>query len=214
MPDLDLCTLGAAQLNPETNVVTVQTLREFDDEQTEALGDAPMMCALGVTAIPLGPSDDGHAEGITMSPCGPYASGIVGATDTRCADVVGRMKPGDTCVHNTGGTAETRSRGFFKENCASVIVGNDLVLMLDRKNSKITITGFGHIFEMSSAQGVLMMAKGGKNGIQLKEDGSVTIWGTTVNLGGLTTPGTPATAVVMGPSGITGVPAPNVFITL
>jgi hypothetical protein len=214
MPDLDLCTLGAAQLNPETNVVTVQTLREFDDEQTEALGDAPMMCALGVTAIPLGPSDGGHAEGVTMSPCGPYASGIVGATDTRCADVVGNMKPGETCVHNTGGTAKTRARSFYKENCAATIVGDDLVLMLDRKNSKITISGFGHVFEMSVAQGIVMMAKGGKNGIRLQEDGSVSIWGTSVNLGGMTAPGTPATAVIMGPSGMTGVPAPNVFITL
>lgn len=214
MANFDVCTMGAATLNSETNVATVELSREFGDDEFESLGTAPMMMALGVTALPSGPSDAGHAEAVVMTPCGPYVSGVVGATDSRCADVIGMMKPGETCVHNTGGTAETRARSFYKENYTSTIVGNDLVFMLDRKNEKITITGFGHIFEMSKGQGILLMAKGGTNGIQLKDDGSVTIWGSSVNLGGLTTAGTPATTVLMGPSGMAGVPAPNVYITL
>lgn len=215
MSELDTCTMGAATLNAKTNVVTCELSREIGTEgESEPIGRAAMIQCLGVTALPVGPSKDGHAEGVFLSPCGPYVAGIIGGNDTRCADVYGNAKPGDTILHNTGGNAETRSRAMCKENVFSVIVGNDLVLMMDRKNSKITIAGFGHVFEMSTAQGIVMMAKGGKNGIKLQEDGSVTIWGTTVNLGGASTPGTPATAVVMGPSGITGVPAPNVFITL
>lgn len=215
MSDFDVCTLGAATLNKQTNVLTVETCREFgQDGEREPLGTAPMISALGLTAMPAGPSKEGHAEGIVMSPCGPYTSGIIGGTDTRSADVVGNMRPGETCVHNTGGTAETRARTFYKENCAATIVGNDIVMMFDRKNEKVTIAAFGHAFEMSKSQGILMMGKGGMNGIQLLEDGSISIWGTAINLGGRTLPGTPATKVIMGPSGITGVPAPNVFITL
>lgn len=215
MAEYDVCTLGAATRNSETNVVTVEVSRETGlDGEAEPMGTAPMLMAVGLTALPAGPSDTGHAEGVLLSPCGPYTAAIVGGTDSRCADVIGLMKAGETCAHNTGGTPETRARTFYKENCISSIVGNDLMLILDRKNEKIVITGFGHIFEMSKAQGVIMGAKGGTNGIQLKEDGSVTIWGSVVNIGGLTTAGTPATSVLMGPAGMAGVPAPNVFITL
>jgi hypothetical protein len=180
----------------------------------EDLGEMPLMFGLGLTALPAAPDESGQAEGVAIEGVGGFNACAVGGRDTRCADVAGKLKPGETCIHNTGGTPETRSRVLLKENCASIIVGNNLTLILDRKNSKIQITGFGHIFEMSAAQGIVMGAKGGKNGIQLKEDGSVTIWGTSVNLGGMTTPGTSATSVIMGPSGVAGVPAPNVYITL
>jgi hypothetical protein len=215
----DIYTLGAARVtNPDgtyTSPVCHMTLEVDESSDTrEDLGEMPLMFGLGLTALPAAPDENGQAEGVAIEGVGGFNACAVGGRDTRCADVAGKIKPGETCVHNTGGTPETRARALFKENCASIIVGSDLVLMLDRKNSKIQITGFGHIFEMSTAQGIVMGAKGGKNGIQLKEDGSVTIWGTSVNLGGMTTPGTSATSVIMGPSGMAGVPAPNVYITL
>lgn len=215
----DLYTAGASRVvNPDgtyTSPVCNMTL-EIDAENgiREPMGEMPLMQALGLTALPAPPDDSGQAELVALEGVGGFTACAVGGRDTRCADVAGRLKAGETCLHNTGGAADKRAKVLLKEDCASIVVGNDLVVMLDRKNSKIQVLGFGHILEMSSAQGIVMGAKGGKNGIQLKEDGSVTIWGTTVNLGGLTTPGTPATAVIMGPSGITGVPAPNVFITL
>ena len=215
----DLYTAGASRVvNPDgsfTSPVCTMTL-EVDKDQgiREPMGEMPLMQALGLTALPAPPDDNGQADLAVIEGLGGFTGCAVGGRDTRCSDVAGKLKPGETCLHNTGGTADTRSRVLLKENCASIIVGNDLVLMLDRKNSKIQIVGFGHVFEMSAAQGIVMGAKGGKNGIQLKEDGSVTIWGTAVNLGGMTTPGTPATAVVMGPTGITGIGAPNIFITL
>lgn len=215
----DIYTLGAARVTDASgsNILPVVKLQlEVDPESGDAedFGEVPLMPCLGLTALPAPPDDSGRAEGLAIEGAGGFTAVVAGARDARCVDVVGKMKSGETCVHNTGGTKETRARAFFKENCASVIVGNDLVLMLDRKNKKITITGFGHIFELSETNGVILGAKGGKNGIQLNEDGSVYIWGTSVNLGGHSTPGTPATSVIMGPSGMTGVPAPNVFITM
>jgi hypothetical protein len=164
------------------------------------------MNALGLTALPAAKDDTGHAEGVFVEvPC--YGTACVGGRDTRCADVYGKLKAGETAVHNTGGDASKRSRAFFKEDCASIIVGNDLVLMLDRKNSKITITGFGHIFEMSSAQGITMMTKGGKSCIRLMENGTIDIMAPTINMGGALSAATPATAVLCGVSGMAGVPS-------
>lgn len=208
MPEFDVCTMGAATLNAETNVLTVELSNESGlDGDNEPLGTAPMMSCLGVTALPAGPSGTGHADAVVMRPCGPYVAGIIGGSDTRSADVIGQLKPGETAVHNTGGSAAKRSRAFFKEDCASIIVGNDLVLMLDRKNSKITITGFGSIFEMSAAQGITMMTKGGKAAIHIMENGTIDIMAPTINLGGASLPATPATAVLCGVSGMTGIPS-------
>lgn len=215
----DLYTAGASRVvNPDgsyTSPVCHMTLEvDKDNDVREDMGEMPLMQALGLTALPAPPDEKGQAELVAIENVGGFTACAVGGRDTRCSDVAGKLKAGETCLHNTGGDVSKRARVLLKEDCASIIVGNKTTILVDAKNSKITITGFGHMFEMSAAQGIVMCAKGGKNGIKLLEDGSVTIWGTAVNLGGMTSPGTPATAVVMGPSGITGVPAPNVFITL
>ena len=208
MSDIDIVTAGAASRNANTNVITVDVGRETGlDGEIEPLGNAPMVQCLGVSAMPAAPDAAGHADVVVMSPCGPYQSAILGGSDTRCADVAGKLKAGETAIHNTGGTETTRSRAFFKENCASIIVGNDLVLMLDRKNSKITITGFGHMFEMSTANGISLMTKGGKAAIHLQDNGTIDIMAPTINFGGALSMSTPATAVLCGVSGITGIPS-------
>lgn len=193
--ELDLVTLGAAQLNGQTNVATIQTLREFgQDGETEPLGNAPNLCALGITALPLGPSDAGHAEGVVLSPCGSYTSGIIGATDTRCADVIGELAPGETAVHSTGEDATKRARLFCKENSLSLIVGNDTVFVMDRENKAINLTAFGHTFEISEGNGIMMAEKDGA-WIQLK-GGKATISGSSTTASGALTMGD-ATAMPM-----------------
>jgi hypothetical protein len=79
--------------------------------------------------------------------------------------------------------------------------------MFDRKNSKISITDFGHMFEMSTANGITMMTKGGKSCIHLMESGTIDIMASTINLGGALSAATPATAVLCGVSGMTGIPS-------
>jgi hypothetical protein len=186
--ELDLVTLGAAQLNKQTNVATIQTLREFgQDGETEPLGNAPNLCALGVTALPLGPSKAGHAEGIVLSPCGSYTSGIVGATDTRCADVIGELAPGEVALHSMGEDPTKRARVFCKENSLSLIIGNDTVFVMDRENEAVNLTVFGHTVEVSKENGIMMAEKGGA-WIQLK-DGKATISGSSTTASGALTMG-------------------------
>lgn len=161
--EFDICTLGEATLNAQTNVLTIEVSRETGlDDETEPLGTAPMLTCLGVTALPAAPQKSGHAEGIVMSPCGPYVSAIIGANDTRCAEVYGQSKAGDTCLHNTGGEADTRARVFCKENLVAILVGNDTAVVIDRKTKAITINdASGNQFEMSDANGFYFGEKGG-----------------------------------------------------
>jgi hypothetical protein len=189
-----------------------------DPDDISDEGEVPLMNALGLTALPAPKDDTGHAEGVFVEvPC--YGTACIAGRDTRCADVYGKLKAGETAVHNTGGDVSKRSRLLLKEDCASIIVGNNVVVMVDRKNSKIQIAAFGHMFQMTTNDGIVMTAgvangatSEAKNGIQLMPNGKVYIWGTELYLGGHNVPSTPANAVLMGPSGMAGIPATNVFI--
>jgi len=188
MADFDVCTLGAATLNSETKVATCEVSREFGvDGDYEPIGTAPFLMALGLTALPMGPSNDGHAEGVIMSPCGPHNAAIVGATDTRCADVYGEMEPGDTCVHSTGSDSANRARLFCKNGNVALLVGNDVVFVMDRTNSVISLAGFGHSVEISAGNGVLLAESGGAC-IQMK-GGAINAMTTGMTIAGACTLG-------------------------
>lgn len=139
----DVYTLGAARVtNPDgsfTSPVCHLTLEVDESSETRDLGEMPLTFGLGLTALPAPPDANGQADGVAIEGVGGFNACVVGGRDTRCSDVAGKLKPGETCVHNTGGTAETRARVLLKENCAAIIVGNDLVQLLDRKNSKVQI---------------------------------------------------------------------------
>lgn len=212
MSGMDIYTGGAARVvdadgNNILPVVRAQLQIDPAVDDAEDYGEIPLMPCLGITSLPVVPDATGKFEMVCASGVGGYNAVCIGGHDSRCVDVVGQLRPGETAIHNTGGDATKRSRAFFKENCASIIVGNDLVLMLDRKNSKITITGFGHIFEMSAAQGMTMMTKGGKSCIHLMENGTIDIMASTINLGGALSAATPATAVLCGVTGLAGIPS-------
>jgi hypothetical protein len=219
----EILTLGAARVRDTDDTPippVVRGLLEGSDDPSDISdeGEVPFMCALGLTALPAPKDASGHAEGnFEPAPC--YGSVCVGARDTRCSDVYGKLKAGETAVYNTGGDVSKRSRLLLKEDCASIIVGNNVVVMVDRKNSKIQIAAFGHMFQMTTNDGIVMTAgvangatSEAKNGIQLMPNGKVYIWGTELYLGGHNVPSTPANAVLMGPSGMAGIPATNVFI--
>ena len=162
MAEFDVCTLGAATLNSQTKVVTVELSRETGlDGEGEPMGTAPMLMALGHAALPIGPDDKGHAEGVLLSPCGPYTAAIIGANDTRSASVYGELAPGETAIFSTGADATKRARVFCKEDSLSLLVGNDTLILVDRKNKAINISGFGHTVEISDANGILLAESGG-----------------------------------------------------
>jgi hypothetical protein len=185
MSELDICTISDAKLNGETNVLTVEPSRETGlDGEREPVGTAaPMVQCLGVTSVPADPSAEGHAEGVVMSPCGPYTSAVVGGTDTRCADVVGQMTKGDTALHGTHAAADKRAAVFCKENLLAILVGKDTAIVVDRGSGAITINdASGNQIEMSADNGIMLVEQGGA-WLQLK-GGAITMAQSGLNLAG------------------------------
>lgn len=189
MTDFDICTMGKTTLNAQTNVATVEVYRETGlDGEKEPSIQAPLFQCLGVTAIPEEPSEEGHAEGVVMQPCGPYVAGVIGGSDTRCADVFGKMKKGDTTLHGTHKDKTKRARVFCKENLIAILVGNDTSIVLDRGTGAFTINDKnGNQIEMSAANGIYMGEAGGA-WIQLK-DGKITQGQSGLTLAGAVTIG-------------------------
>lgn len=185
MTEFDICTISDAKLNGETNVLTVEPSRETGlDGEREAVGTAaPMAQCLGVTAVPADPTASGHAEGVVMSPCGPYTAAVIGGTDTRCADVVGQMAKGDTALHGTHAAADKRAAVFCKEDLLAILVGKDTAIVVDRGNGAITVNdASGNQIEMSSDNGIMLVEQGGA-WLQLK-DGKISMAQSGLNLAG------------------------------
>lgn len=210
MSDLDIITLGAATLDPKTKVAQVQAVRETPSpDVTETIGEVPMMNALGLTALPAAADSAGRAEGVVCS-AGGLDGVCIGGWDTRTADVTGELRPGETCLHATG--PNFKSRVFCKDRILALVVGNDMVLTLDKVAGKIQIAGLGGIIEMT-ADGIRLVGPGGKAGIMINADGTLNLVGVAVTLGGAsTTPVSGLTNAIFGASGMTGAPAPNVHI--
>jgi hypothetical protein len=184
---MDLCTLGAATIVnatgqyglPRANCQRVIDDTAENDEQAEDLGDASIACALGVTALPAPPDDTGAAEGIFDVDVAGQAAIVVAAWDARSREVAGQMSPGDTCLHGTHSDATKRAKFFAKEDVAAIVVGNDIVLSLDRGGNTVTLAAFGHVLQVSKDSGILIAEKSGGNWIELK-GGNNSIVGPTV----------------------------------
>lgn len=153
-----------------------------DTFEVSNLGEGPIACALGVTALPAPPADNLAAEGVVIENIGGLTGCCVAAWDTRASDVAGELSPGDTCLHGTHPDATKRARFFAKENLAAVIVGNDLVLSLDRGNEVVTLTAFGNVLEITPDS--VKITQGGVDGspsafIQIK-DGTIYLAGNVI----------------------------------
>lgn len=209
---IDICDMGAASLDPQTNALLAQCkgapLSEDDSDATD-YGAAPLMCALGVTAVPYPRTPEGAAEGLVVTDVPGVDGVVIGARDTRTAGIVGNLKPGDTAVHSTG--PQQAAQLLLKEEKRQAVLatkgtdGKQLLLLLDGNADKATLAAFGAVFEISKEQGIVMADATGKAGIQIK-DGVVSIFGTQVVLGGRT----PALPVLAGTP--PGAPVPGVFI--
>lgn len=201
----EIVDLGAASLDDETNAVTYQakgpTSGEGDDGPD--YGSAPVFSCLGVTSLPAPATPDGeNAQGVCIEV--PGLDGvIVGARDTRTADVVAKLAPGETCLHSTGDGFD--SRVFCKDGILAMVVGDDVVFSLDRKNQKVSLAAFGHAFQITPTDGLVATDETGKASIQLK-NGLCILTGIVI-LGGRT-PAAPVIAGVSAP----GAPMPGVFI--
>jgi hypothetical protein len=212
--DVKLVTLNEGKRSPSTNAPIASCYAQIGDDpdDREPMGDAPLMSALGVTAIPYPPDASGHAEAVVITDVGGLPSVAVGCWDTRTHAIAGNAKPGDTILHTTGPSKAAQVQ--LKEDKRQAVVvtrGTDdkqIMVLLDGKNDKLQLVGFGYIIELSP-QGIELAA--GSNGISINED-AVHIRGNVV-IGGMAAPpgmclamGTLATWTAIGAAAAVAVP--------
>lgn len=191
---IELVTLSGSELRNGVPVVSAQI-----PSTDEPFGAVNMVSQLGVSSLPAESNDDGQCEGVVVSPCGGMNAVCVGMTDRRTAGIYGQLSAGDTCLHATGPGAV--SQVLCKAKKKQVVLATkdtqdkQALIIVDGKNDKITITGFGHVIDVSRSDGISLVDSTGKAGIQIK-DGTVSVFGEVV-LGGRTP--NPTLALMLGP---------------
>jgi hypothetical protein len=203
MATLDLVDLGASGLDDESNAIWVQCKGTSAGSD---YGQAPFMCSLGISARPAPADDSGNAQGIVTSV--PGIDGVVvGGFDPRSTEVFGQIAPGETALHATGKNFD--SRVLCKEQLLALVVGDDMVTVMDREKKQIAWAVGGYAGNVSAENGWLLLDQNGSAGIQIK-DGCVYVFGQVV-LGGRT-PLMPVAMQAAGQAGPTSAPAAGVFI--
>lgn len=173
--------LGASEVDSENGAATAQCVPASGAPYNET----PVFQCLGVTSIaaPAEVDADGEvtdaAQGIMLTGLSGADGVLIGARDTRHDNPAGAMSPGETCVHSTGKGFE--SRLLCKDQLVCLIVGDDTVLLLDRKERKFQVAIDGMIVEASRENGISMAEPGGA-ALVLK-DGNATLKGKAVFLG-------------------------------
>jgi hypothetical protein len=197
---MDVVTLGAASRDEETNAVICQALQHIGEGDTdlEPFGELAMYGALGVAALPAPADASGACEAVIEEGLANSNGAVIAARDTRTADVFAALKPGETCLHSTGKKFE--SRVFCKDKLVAIVIGDDVAFVIDKKNKKISLSGFGMIFEMSEANGIVLDA--GSAAVTIN-NGVVHNRGKVI-LGGMAA--SPASAVLYAPVPVQGVP--------
>lgn len=201
---LDIAPLGASELR--NGVLVVQSKVPIDagtpEDGPEDYGQIDVISSLGVTARPAPANENGAAEGVVADGIGGVEGVLLGARDRRSiAKVLGELGPGETCLHSTG--EDFDSRIFCKDQSVAIVVGDDLAFVLDRKNKKVSLAAFGHMFELSEENGVSLYDKSGTCGIHM-ENGEGHLMGNWT-LGGKQ--GSAVTTLVVGTPGVGQAPA-------
>jgi hypothetical protein len=165
----DIVTLGASSLDPETGAAKWQAEIPGGDN----LGEADVFGALGVTALPYPADESGNAEALALRNCGGRTAVCVGARDTRTADVARGLKPGDVCLHSTGPkkSAQVRCLEEKRQVVAATKDSKDraVMVLLDGKNEKIQIAGFGAMIQIDPS-GDISISNGGGAAILIQGD--------------------------------------------
>lgn len=176
----DVCTLGSGAIDETSGLTTVQaTVPITGPDDVEQFGDVDMVSCLGVTSVPFPADDAGHAEGVIIRDVGNSEGIVVGARDERCSAVYGSLAGGDSTLHSTDPGAAAQVQAKATRQIVLITQGSNgknAVIMIDGKNDKIQIAGFGGMIEMSEENGISLAAPGG--------DASIIIKNKTISLNG------------------------------
>lgn len=202
----DWCELGTATLDPASKALFVQCKGAPVDADGTApdYGKAPMMCALGLTALPFPATENGAAEGLSDTSIPGLDGAIIAARDARTASVVGKGEPGDTILHatNPDPVAQIQLKGVKRQVAALSrdSKGKTQLFLLDGMNDKAQLAVSGALIEIDEKGQIHLTSK----------DGCGLIIGKSVQIVGpfnINTP-IPGFAIAMMPSVPTIIPTP------
>jgi hypothetical protein len=206
----DILDIGSAVRDPNTNEIKVQAKSApigNDADDAPGFDGIPLVCALGVSAMPWPQTAEGNAQCV-VDPSLPGTNGwATCARDQRkaAAGVVEELGPGETALHSTGEGFDARV--FCKNQLIALMVGDDTAIVIDRQEEQITISIAGMHIEASKKNGAVLTS--GNATVQVK-DSVATITAPQIVLGGRTPIGNVLYSTPAAPG--FPVPAPGVFI--
>lgn len=179
--NFELVDLGASELDERSGVVWSQCKgAPIDENDAPDFGKAPLMAALGVAARPAPANDKGSAQGVAVDGLGGIDGAVIAAHDPRAAKVYGEISAGETAVFATGDGFD--SRALCKEQLFAIVVGDDYVVTVDRKNKSINIACPGGMIQVSAKTGITLCDSSGNGSLRL--DGGTSALLGQVILGG------------------------------
>lgn len=211
--DPEIVMLGASSAK-DGNVRWQSFVANDNGDVIEGWGECPVMQAIGVTSMPAPADDKGHAEGFLIPGVGGRKAVLIGGRDTRDAEFLGKLEPGDTVVHSTGPNKAAQLRLHNKKRSGAIIVrcedGKDLIISLDGKNKKLQVMARGAMIEIDDGGDMTFANKGGA---------AIMLQGDTISLNGnVKLPGMPPGMYIMcttmaGPATIPTVPGSPATLT-
>lgn len=179
---IDVAILGASTISKTgTPKIQASTPVDNDDDDTDSFGQLDLFQSLGVTSVPWPKDKDGYAEGAVARGAGNRDGIIVGARDTRTANVVGNIEPGDTIVHSTGPAQAAQVQLKEKRRQVAIVTKrkNDegIAIVLDGVGDSVQILAFGAVFEMKPGEITMSNGRGATIALQ---GGNICLMGNVV----------------------------------
>ena len=136
-----------------------------ENDDIVPFGDLPSYQGLGLTSLPYPKDENGSAEAVIIRNISGRKGAAVGGRDTRNANVVGKLDPGDTVMHSTGPNQAAQVRCQEKKRMASIVVqdksGKHQVFVLDGENKKAQLFVNGAAIEIDDSGDITLAGAGG-----------------------------------------------------
>lgn len=153
----DLIDISSASRDPDSNTLIASCKSaQIGDEEDDApsFDNAPIFGSLGLIAVPWPADSTGRPQGLIEEGLGGQNGIITNIRDLRAAGVVEELGPGETGIISTG--PDFGSKVFLKKKLIAMMIDDDVALVIDKENKRLTFTGFGCHIEASEANGIVM----------------------------------------------------------
>ena len=159
MTELDIAILGASKLGANGAPLWSPVLAVGNDnDDVEGFGDCQVFQGLGHYAMPWPKDENGYAQAVIARNVGGRDAIVLGATDTRVANIAGKLKPGDNVFASIGPNQAAQLQLKEEKRQAALLTedveGFTQLIMLDGKARKLQIMGQrGHVRDEQGRRG-------------------------------------------------------------